>query len=150
MWFFNMILDLDIFFSKKFFNKQGLNYTSISNNSFFLHKNIFFSSFFVDMSGFYKNYLCAFVFSREGFLFKPFILLFKPFKFFGSDNNWVFREFNEFFVDCFLGLSDKRNILLDYRLQEKPLSKNFTGFFEVNFNPVVMDVACSRSSFVEL
>ena len=51
-------------------------------------------------------------------------------------NNWMFREYNEFFSTIFKTTSDNRNLLLDYNISYKPLKKNFPtiGFEEVYYD----------------
>lgn len=51
-------------------------------------------------------------------------------------DNWMFREYNEFFLNIFKTTSDNRNLLLDYNISYKPLKKNFPtiGFEEVYYD----------------
>lgn len=141
------------------FFQKNINYVSSTsslslvgtNSTFHLFSNSF-ALFFSDLTGFYKNQLTIHSFFRVGFLFRPLSLFFIPGLSIQVSSNWVFREFNEFFSNVFVGFADKRNVLLDYRLQVKPLTKGFvsSGTEEIYYSTKLLGMGWSQTSYVEL
>lgn len=148
-----MFNDFDLFLNKSnsFFEKNLTTYVYTTQKDAFLVHN--FNNFFSDITGFYKPNLTVIFFYRF-FNCKPYILLFdvSSTRTIKVGDNWVFREFNEFFGKIFLTYSDNRSLLLDYNANYQPLSKFFphTGSKEIYFNYSYLDCEWVDVNHIEL
>jgi hypothetical protein len=138
-------------FTKKFlFLKPGTVFISNNDLVVFLKSSIFNSLLFeknkylwLDLVGLQKNKVYFSTVVRDTTSLHKTVFITPTNTSFNTPSNWLFREFNEFFMTVFVQKADNRNLLLDYNTTYKPLLKTFptTGveeiFYDVNLGSLV-------------
>ena len=130
---FNKLSFINNIYVKK--NQNNLILTSGSNLFTYLN-NLKSKNLFLDIVGVDSHKKFFSIVFRDNVSYSLQLWFFTTNKSYTVFNNWMFREYNEFFSTIFHTSSDNRNLLLDYNVLYKPLKKNFPtiGFEEVYYN----------------
>ena len=124
-------------FLNKLYFKKNQNHLIVAtgSNIFTYLNNLRSYNLVLDVVGYdSKNSFFSLILRNNKFLLSSWF--FSSNQFYHVFDNWMFREYNEFFSNIFLTYSDNRNLLLDYNIQYKPLKKNFPtiGLEEVYYD----------------